>query len=336
MASCTSPGGQGTPSDTTAPTTADTAAPTDTTSPTPTEAPATGLPTPIVTEPPASTNLDGISATGAFGDKPTLTVPFPWVINSTQTKILVQGTGSVVPDQGWVQINYLGMNGRTGEVFDNSYDYGSPVSFPLTGVIPGFQKGLSGKHVGDRLIIAIPGADGYDSASSQPTGIEIGDTLVFVVDIVNTSYDQPSGTTVTPSADPNLPVVGGTLTAPTVTIPQGATPPTSLVVQPLIVGPGAKVAATDTVIVNYVEYLWSNGTQVRTTYGFAPLSGLLSSTIQGWQTALVNQTAGSRLLLVVPPSLAYPNGNPKIGVPANSTMVFVIDIVFSYYDTSSS
>lgn len=50
------------------------------------------------------------------------------------------------------------------------------------------------------------------------------------------------------------------------------------------------------------------------------------SLIKGWDQALVGQTVGSRLLLVVPPSLGY--GDKASGsIPANSTLVFVIDIL---------
>ena len=48
--------------------------------------------------------------------------------------------------------------------------------------------------------------------------------------------------------------------------------------------------------------------------------------IDGWNQGLVGQTVGSQILLVVPPSLGY--GTTAQGsIPANSTLVFVIDIL---------
>ena len=44
----------------------------------------------------------------------------------------------------------------------------------------------------------------------------------------------------------------------------------------------------------------------------------------------VGQTVGSRVLLIVPPAQAYPSGNPRIDVKSGETMVYVIDILFSY------
>ena len=287
------------------------------------------VPTPTVSQPTASTTLDGVEVTGELGSEPELTVPSPWAINSTTTKIIDQGTGQTVPDAGFIQVKYVGVNGRTGEVFDNSWTNGVPVSFLLEQVVPGFQKGLSGQKVGSRILLAVPGADGYDArGGQQDVGIEIGDTLVFVVDIIRTEVTGPIGTTVTPT-DTSLPTVTGPTDAPVITIAKNSTPPTELVVQPLIQGSGPAVETIDSVRVNYAEYLWSTGAMVRQSYGFTPLLGALSETIPGWQQALVGQTIGTRLLVIVPPELAYPEGHPKIGVPKGSTMVFVIDILYA-------
>ena len=51
--------------------------------------------------------------------------------------------------------------------------------------------------------------------------------------------------------------------------------------------------------------------------------------IEGWQKGLVAQTVGSQVLLVIPPDQAY--GDKEQGpIPANSTLVFVIDILAAY------
>ena len=52
------------------------------------------------------------------------------------------------------------------------------------GVIPGFQKGLTGVKVGSRVMIVIPPSLGYGSAGQSSVGIKGTDTLVFVVDVL--------------------------------------------------------------------------------------------------------------------------------------------------------
>jgi FKBP-type peptidyl-prolyl cis-trans isomerase len=71
-------------------------------------------------------------------------------------------------------------------VFDSSYERGAPVDFPLTGVVPGFQKAIAGQKVGSTVAVAMVPADGYPQG--QPSaGIRPGDTLVFAIKILSAS-----------------------------------------------------------------------------------------------------------------------------------------------------
>lgn len=276
-----------------------------------------------------SKNLDALKVTGGYGHKPTVTFQAPWGIDKTQTKVLLPSSGPVVRAGTSVQVNYLGLDGRTGQTFDESFSKGAPVSFPLGQVIPGFSKGLLGQRQGSRVVIAMTGPDGYDSAAasgSGPPGISVGDTLIFVVDLVQVTLDGPSGAKVTPKAGlPTVTDVGG---KPTVTVPKTA-PPTTLVVQPLIKGTGPKVTASATIVSHYVAARWSDGKVVATDYGQAPGSGPLSGTLTGLRKGLVDQTVGSRVLLVLPPAEGYPQGNASPSVGLNETLVFVVDLLYA-------
>lgn len=276
-----------------------------------------------------ATSLDGITVTGDFGAAPTVKIPTPWAVDTSQAKTLVQGAGAEVTSSSIIEIHYYGANGYTGDVFDESFSSGQTISYAVSGFISGFQKGVIGQKVGSRVLIGITGPDGYDSQGGNANiGILVGDCLVFVVDIVSASLPEPSGTAVTPAA--GLPTVSDDIKKPVVTITSTQTPPTSLVVQPLIKGAGKAVTETSTIRVDYAEYAWSTGKIVKQTYGYSPLDGALSSTIPGWQAGLVGQTVGSRVLLIVPPAQAYPSGNPRIDVKTGETMVYVVDILFSY------
>ncbi|MFT8395878.1 FKBP-type peptidyl-prolyl cis-trans isomerase [Propionibacterium sp.] len=283
------------------------------------------------TPPRVITSLDDIHVSGDFNQTPTVTADWPLKVDETMSKVLINGTGAAVASDSTVEINYLGIDATTGKTFDSSFSRGSTTSFSLAQVISGFSKGLDGKHVGDRVLLAITGADGYDSAGgSTQAGISVGDTLVFVVDIDSVQLTQPSGETVTPPA--GLPAVGGDINNPTISFPADAKAPSDLVIQPLIKGTGKKVSAGDTITVNNLGVEWGNGRVISTTYNNgnpSPVSGALSSTLEGWQKGLVDQTVGSRVLLIVPGSMAYPNGNSTPSVSAGTTLVFVVDILFT-------
>ncbi len=50
--------------------------------------------------------------------------------------------------------------------------------------------------------------------------------------------------------------------------------------------------------------------------------------IKGWDTGLVGQTVGSRVLLVIPPADGYgKTGSSSAGIKGTDTLVFAIDIL---------
>lgn len=281
---------------------------------------ATPTPTPTIVP---AVDLSGVSVSDAA--TPVITVKAPWAIAATQTKVLKPGPGvQKVADGDTVTINYVGVNGRTGEIFDSSFTRGAPTSFSLDRVIDGFKKGLSGQSVGARVLIGVAAADGYPQGSQDGT-IEPGDSLIFVVDIVSASFADATGEPVTPAA--GLPTVAMTNGRPEIAIPAGATAPTELQIQPLIKGPGQKVAADSTISVRYRSWTFADAKLYEDAW--QAQSGDLANLIQGWQKGLVGQSAGSRVLLVVPPALAYPDGQPSAtpSLAAGQTLVYVIDIL---------
>ncbi|SDB84700.1 peptidylprolyl isomerase [Raineyella antarctica] len=276
------------------------------------------------TEPSLAPDLSGIKVEGDYGKQPTVTFQ-PFTIAETQSKALVEGKGRTVTATDTVKVHYLGVNGRTGQPFDSSYPSGQPVAFPLNGVVPGFSKGLVGKKEGSRVLIAMPGKDGYDSGGGNPqAGIQVGDTLVFVVDIMGFQLTEPQGKAVTQPA--GQPTISGATNDPQVKVPAGA-PPKNLLVQPLIKGEGPQVTEKSTITVNYRAWLWNGGTKVDDSYATRPDTGQLSTLIPGWSEGLKGQTVGSRVLLVIPPDKAYPEGVPEASVPAGATLIYVVDIL---------
>ncbi len=114
---------------------------------------------------------------------PVVDVEAPFSVAQTQVRTLQAGDGPVVADDAEVSVCYMGVNGRDGSVFDSSYQRGAPVEFPLTGVVPGFQKAVAGQTTGSTVAVAINSADGYPDGQPR-AGIEAGDSLVFAIKIL--------------------------------------------------------------------------------------------------------------------------------------------------------
>ncbi|MDO4606451.1 MAG: FKBP-type peptidyl-prolyl cis-trans isomerase [Bowdeniella nasicola] len=125
-------------------------------------------------------------ATGEFGDKPTITFPGGPAPRELQVTVLEEGKGAVVESGQTITVNYLGQS-WDGGVFDNSYDRGAPIDFPIgVGmVIAGWDEGLVGRKIGDRVMLTIPGHLAYGPAGVPQAGIGPNETLVFVVDILD-------------------------------------------------------------------------------------------------------------------------------------------------------
>src|SRR5690606_12806515 len=70
------------------------------------------------------------TASGAFGDKPELTFPGDEHLAEGAIHVLSEGTGDVVETGDLLLADYLGQVWG-GEVFDNSYDRGTPAAFPI-------------------------------------------------------------------------------------------------------------------------------------------------------------------------------------------------------------
>ena len=264
------------------------------------------------------------TASGAFGEKPTLTFPAGNPVPSLQRVILSEGTGPVTEAGQWLITNYLGQIWG-GAVFDNSYDRGATSAFQIGAgkVVPGWDTALVGVPVGSRVMLSLPPADGYGSKGNESAGIKGTDTLVFVVDIVSAVAANAGGQTdATPQPAPaNAPVVTGDLgVAATVTIPAGLAEPTAPVVTVLATGTGAPVALGN-VLVQYTAVTWAGqpagatwpGTDP-TTSGTGPQE--LPVATAGPFAGLVGVPLGSRVLVQVPGQTDQTTGQPSPAIAA--------------------
>jgi peptidylprolyl isomerase len=115
---------------------------------------------------------------------------------------------------------------------------------------------------------------------------------------------------------------------PDVTIPE-TPPPTTLQSTDLTVGDGEEAQVGDTLFVRYVGKIYETGEEFESIYE-APEPAdiqLVPGVIQGWLQGLPGMKEGGRRQLIIPPDLGYgPEGQPP-DIPANSTLVFVIDLI---------
>lgn len=270
-----------------------------------------------------STDLSGVTVSD--GDAPEVKFKSPWAIKETTTKVLKPSNGKQkLTQDSVVTVNYVGVNGSTGKVFDSSYKSGSPLTFALGQVVPGFRKGLDGQTVGSRVLIGMPSSDGYPEGNADGS-IKPGDSLLFVVDIVSANFEEAIGEE-QPPVEGMPPVSVDAKGVPTAKVDIKAQAPGELKKATLIKGSGTEVTAKSIVQVKYRSWKWSDGKEFEDAW--APQTGHLSGLIEGWKKGLVGATAGSRVMLVLPPALAYPEGRTTApALEPGQTLVYVIDIL---------
>ncbi len=232
--------------------------------------------------------------------------------------------------------------------FVNSFKNGQLLIRPLGSVVPAWEKALPGVKVGSRVLLVAPPADGFGDQGNPGVSILPGDSLMFVIDILDSVAPRTAadGKVVALTADPKLP----TVTAgkdPKVKIPPGVDPPADLVEQLLQQGTGAEVEAGQTIIAEYVGVNWRDGKVFDSSWdpGRHPFAARIATSdpqtgepgvIEGWVKALTGEKVGSRILIVVPPKLGYgKDGNSEAGITATDTLVFVIDILGTYGKAAS-
>ena len=98
-----------------------------------------------------------------------------------QYEVLRAGTGAKPTSDQTVEVHYHGTL-TDGTVFDSSVERGETISFPVTGVIPGWVEALQLMPVGSKWRLVIPSDLAYGPDGSDP--IPPGATLIFEVELI--------------------------------------------------------------------------------------------------------------------------------------------------------
>lgn len=278
---------------------------------------------------------DAVKVTGDFGTKPKVTFAFPTAADTTQRTVVITGKGDVAEEKDTVDVDFTLFNGATGKELDTTqYGEGSTTTFPIdaTQFLPGIVKTLECSTVGSRVVGVIPPADSFGEAGSTQLGVEPGQDIVFVVDLVSIAppaeapLTEPDGKD-QPQTD-GFPVVTiGADNAPTIAIPD-AGPPTDLKIALLKKGTHATVNDGDNVIVNYVGENWNTQKVFDSSFARGETATFSTSqVIAGFTAALVGQKVGSRVIVIIPPDQGYGAAGSPPDIGGTDTLVFVIDIL---------
>jgi len=284
---------------------------------------------------PSGSVSDSIKVTGKIGEKPEITFTSPTKVTTTERTVVIPSDGEIAQVGDVVNVQYSLYNGGTGEELETSdYTEAGLTSFPVDVEqlqISGIVDTLRCAAVGSRVVGVIPFAEGFAENGTQ-LGLAETDDLVFVVDIDSI---EPAAEPALPKADGvDQPAVDGLPTVvldddgrPTVTIPDTA-PPAELQLAVLKLGDGAVVKDGDDVTVHYQGTNWNTGEIFDESWARGePATFNTAQVIAGFTAALVGQTVGSQVLVVIPPDQGYGAAGSGDKIGGTDTLIFVIDIL---------
>ncbi|KAB7791058.1 FKBP-type peptidyl-prolyl cis-trans isomerase [Bifidobacterium leontopitheci] len=270
--------------------------------------------------------IPGITATGELGKKPTIAFKTPKSVDNNSYAVLQNGNGAVIGNDDRVCSQGIAISVKDGSELDSTWEKNTPdCSLDLSNqnVTAAYRELLVGRKLNTTIAFGV-----NDSNSS-------GTSYIMVLTFVSKSKDYTKATGEEVKDVPaNLPKVTRAKDGkPSITM-NGYKGSDKLVAQTLIKGKGKTVTNKNTVKVKYTGWLldgkqFDSSWDKNTTLDADTYSGGSNTVIEGWQQGMVGQTVGSQVLLVIPPDLGY--GNKAAGsIPANSTLVFVVDILAAY------
>jgi peptidylprolyl isomerase len=282
---------------------------------------------------PGAAGLPEVSFSGDVGDSLTATwhskVEAP---ESTTVTTLVEGTDEAVADGDTVS-TYLWLgNGTTQKEAYSDYTNGQPESIPNNGQLGDvFTQLFSEATYGSRVAAVTTASELFPQGNEQ-LGIDAGDTLVVVADLVEKAAVAPTPSDdqahdASPDSQPRVVEKDGKPTGldwSGVDEPALDTPVQRVVLEE---GSGAEVKPSDTVTVNYLGEVHDAKEPFDESYSGEPLTSSLGQLIPGWSIGLTGVKVGSRVLLQIPPAYGYGAEGSGADIPGNATLWFVIDVI---------
>ena len=267
--------------------------------------------------------IAGVTATGEPGEKPTVSFKTPMMVEDNSYVVLQKGNGDQIEDGDRICTQGIAINVKDGSELMSTWEKNTPdCSTVVTSDTSQMTEDYYNIFKDQKLNATL--AFGVNDSNSA------GTSYLMVLTIVSKSKDLTKAT--------GTKVLDVPADLPKVTLAKDGKPSIdmngykgsdTLISQDLIKGEGAEVKDTQTVIAHYTGWLL-DGTQFDSSWDRGASSSFsLDEVITGWKQGLAGHTVGSQVLLVVPPDLGY--GDKDSGkIPANSTLVFVVDILAAY------
>ncbi|GJM26406.1 MAG: hypothetical protein DHS20C16_28210 [Phycisphaerae bacterium] len=218
--------------------------------------------------------------------------------------IIKEGTGEPAGPDGRIKMHGTAWlaNGR---LMGSTRDRGAALTSPVSALLKGWSEAAADMKLGEIRCLELPPELAYGDSQNSP--IPPNSTLILEVEMLEI-----------------LPVVkqASTNGIEAVTLDSGTK------YWDLKVGDGPELAADSECVANYVGWLldgtmFDNSAEKDEPYSFK-MNGRI---IPGWREGVLGMKVGGKRRLRIPPEQAYGNRARGTLIPANSTLIFEIEII---------
>jgi peptidylprolyl isomerase len=275
-----------------------------------------------------SEGLHGITISGDVGDKPKVEWDGELKASAPETTVVSEGDGEKVADGDQVEVNIWIGNGFTQKEAYTTYgeqEGGSPQTVTANDqLIPVFKDALLGQTIGSRVAVTASATDAFGASGNPQMGIGNEDSVLIVVDLMK-MFTPPKPHDVSASKLPKVVEKNGEPVGFDFAGVAKPDPDGDLLRAVLKEGTGETVTTDMTVTADYLGMTYDAKKPFDESYSKDPVPFALTQVVKGWTYGLSGVKVGSRVLLQIPPELGY-GAQAQQGIPANSTLYFVVDI----------
>ncbi|MFJ2541791.1 hypothetical protein [Microbacterium sp. NPDC087589] len=249
---------------------------------------------------------DSVTAEGALGEAPDVTVYSPVKADETSFADVITGEGNTLTSTSQPMVLDIAFyGGESGEKLYESEFNGDPSRVHSISYWAERSAGLEAVlecATGGSRIVAVLTPEDFGEANVEAFGLAKDENIVAIVDLQDVYLAHAEGASQFNDARGLPSVVRAPDGTPGVIIPDSDAP-TEAVTETLIKGDGAKVEKDSTIVTNIMAVGWDDKTVTSSSWGAEPNIGPAAK-------ELVGATVGSQLLVVVPEA----DGNPATAI----------------------
>ena len=271
--------------------------------------------------------FEGVSITGDLGSIPEVDWKGRFEAEKPETKVLLEGDGAKIADGDKVEVNVWIGNGWTQKEAYTTYEKGgSPETFTIDDQLsPLFKEAIVGQTIGSRIAVVTPSEEVFGEAGNAAMDIGNQDSVVLVLDLMEL-FKAPKAKDVGAGRMPKIVEEKGEPVSLDFSGLPAPKPDANLLRYVIKEGSGKTLTETSTVTADYLGMVYEAKKPFDESFSKEPAEFSLTGVVQGWTYGLAGLKVGTRVLLQIPPALGY-GAQEQAGIPADSSLYFVIDIV---------